>query len=61
MLVKCPSVQWQSDGLTIHTQQLFLGAGFLGALPISLNQGGEEGTAVRIRTSEPGRFHVPLS
>ena len=35
-LVKCPSVQWQPDGLTIHTKKWFLGAGFLGAPPISL-------------------------
>ena len=30
------SVQWQPDGLTIHTNKWFLGAGFLGAPPISL-------------------------
>ena len=36
LLVKCPSVQWQPDGLTIHTKKRFLGAGFLGAPPISL-------------------------
>ena len=30
------SVQWQPDGLTIHTKEWFLGAGFLGAPPISL-------------------------
>ena len=30
------SAQWQPDGLTIHTQKRFLGAGFLGALLISL-------------------------
>ena len=36
LLVKCPSVQWQPDGLTIHTKKWFLGAGFLGAPPISL-------------------------
>ena len=30
------SVQWQPDGLTIHTSKLSLGAGFLGAPPISL-------------------------
>ena len=29
------SVQWQPDGLTIHTKKWFLGAGFLGAPPIS--------------------------
>ena len=29
-------VQWQADGLTIHTKKWFLGAGFLGAHPISL-------------------------
>ena len=30
------SVQWQLDGLTTHSQKWFLGAGFLGAPPISL-------------------------
>ena len=34
------SVQWQPDGLTIRTQKWFLGAGFLGALPISLTRVG---------------------
>ena len=33
---KCPSVQWQQDGLTIHTNKWFPGAGFLGAPPVSL-------------------------
>ena len=33
------SVQWQPDGLTIHTKKWFLGAGFLRAPPISLNEG----------------------
>ena len=37
LLVKCPSVQWQPDGLTTHSKKLFLGAGFLGAPHISLN------------------------
>ena len=36
LLVKCPSVQWQPDGLKIHTKQWFLGGGSLGAPPISL-------------------------
>ena len=31
LLVKCPSMQWRPDGLTIHTAKWFLGAGFLGA------------------------------
>ena len=35
LLVKCPSVQWQPDDLTIHTRKCFLGARFLGASPIS--------------------------
>ena len=38
----CPpsaSVQWQPDGLTIHTKKWLLGAGFLGAPPISLTPG----------------------
>ena len=30
------SVQWQPDGLAIPTKKWFLGAGFLGAPPISL-------------------------
>ena len=30
------SVQWQPGGLTIHAKKWFLGAGFLGAPPISL-------------------------
>ena len=30
LLVKCPSVQWQPDGLTIHPEKWPLGAGFLG-------------------------------
>ena len=30
------SVQWQPGDLTIHTDKRFLGAGFLGAPPISL-------------------------
>ena len=29
-------MQWQPDGLTIHTNKWFLGAGLLGAPPISL-------------------------
>ena len=37
LLVKCPSVQWKPDGLTIRTEKWFLGAGFLGAPPISLS------------------------
>ena len=36
LLVKCPSVQWQPDGLTIRTEKWLLGAGFLGAPPILL-------------------------
>ena len=36
LLVKCPSVQWQPDGLTIHAKKWFLGAGFLGAPRTSL-------------------------
>ena len=30
LLVKCPSAQWQPDGLTIHTEKWLPGAGFLG-------------------------------
>ena len=37
LLAKCPSVQWQPDGFTINTKKWFLGAGFLGAPPISLS------------------------
>ena len=36
LLVKCPSVQRQPDGLTIRTRKWFLGAGFLGAPPICI-------------------------
>ena len=35
-VVKCPSVQWQPDGLTIRTNKWFLGAGSPGAPPSSL-------------------------
>ena len=35
LLVKCPSGQWQPDGLTIRANKWFLGARFLGAPPIS--------------------------
>ena len=38
LLAKCPSVQWQPDGLTIHAKKWFLGSGFLGAPPLSLRQ-----------------------
>ena len=31
LLVKCPSVQWRPDGLTIHAKKWFLGARFLGS------------------------------
>ena len=40
LLVKCPSVQWQPDGSTIHFKKWLLGARFLGAPPISLNSRG---------------------
>ena len=42
-------MQWQLDGLIIHTKKWFLGARFLGAPPISLRQGRtpETGTARR--------------
>ena len=39
LLVKCPSVQWQPDGLTIQANKWFLGARFQGAPPISLSLG----------------------
>ena len=38
LFVKCPSVQWQPDRLTIHTKKWLPRAGFLGAPPISLTQ-----------------------
>ena len=38
LLVECPSLQWQPDGLTIHAKKWFLGAGFQGAPPISLTR-----------------------
>ena len=53
LLVKCASVQWQPDGLTIHNNKWFLGAGFLGAPPISLRSGAS-------RASGPPR-HPPAS
>ena len=31
-------VQWQPDGLTVHAKKWSLGAGFLGAPPISLTR-----------------------
>ena len=34
------SVQWQPGDLTIHTNKWFLGAGFLGAPPISFRKPG---------------------
>ena len=43
------SVQYQPDGLTIHTKKGLLGAGFLGAPPISLTLPGRRGRT-RIRT-----------
>ena len=36
LLPPSASVQWQPDGLTMHTRKWFLGAGFLGAPPTSL-------------------------
>ena len=42
------SVQWQPDGLTIHTNNWFLGAGFLGAPPISLTQTPRQMLRVRV-------------
>ena len=39
------SVQWQPGDLTIHTKKCFLGAGFLGAPPISLTGAGLRGGA----------------
>ena len=35
-------MQWQPDGVTIHSKQWFLGAGFLGAPPISLTVTGPQ-------------------
>ena len=37
------SAQWQPGDLTIHTKKWFLGAGFLGAPPISLSLEGTKG------------------
>ena len=42
LFVKYPCVQWQPDGLTIHTKKWFLGVGYLGAPPISLSEGGRD-------------------
>ena len=36
LLVECPSAQCQPDGSTICANKWFLGAGFLGAPPVSL-------------------------
>ena len=47
LLVKCPAAQWQPDGLTIHTKKWLLGAGFLGAPPISLSDPGAGAQAGR--------------
>ena len=52
LLVKCPSVQWQPDGLSIHIKKWFLGAGFPGAPPISLIQRPEGGSWPSSTSSE---------
>ena len=41
------SVQWQPGDLAIHTEKWFLGAGFLGAPPISLRKGQAQMIAMR--------------
>ena len=38
-------MQWQPDGSTIRANKWFLGAGFLGAPPISLTGGLQRGQA----------------
>ena len=61
LLVKCPSVQWQPDGLTVRTKKWSLGAGVLGAPPISSTltpgapfQRRSAAQGVRIRLAPPG-------
>ena len=46
------SVQWQPDGLTIHTKKWLPRAGFLGAPPISLDEEGI-GTSPRRHARSP--------
>ena len=49
-------MQWQPGVLTIHTKRLFLGAGFLGAPPISLKSlQGPCQTQAKRRQCIPGR------
>ena len=58
LLVRCPSVQWRPDGLTIHANRWFLGARFLGAPPISLIGRARLG---KPRTSATCRLTSPVS
>ena len=55
LLVKCPSVQWQPDGLTIHTKRWFLAARFLGAPPHLSHFGTRGALRSRRRRSQNGR------
>ena len=50
--IHIPSPQWQPDGLTIHTKRWLLGAGFLGAPPVSLRWG-----AVRAKSGHLARYY----
>ena len=52
------SLQWQPDGLTIHTKKWFPGAGFLGAPPIYLIQ--DEQNLRIARPEDAGQF-IPSS
>ena len=55
------SVQWQPDGLTIRTKKSFLGAGFLGAPPISLREVPKVAFGTRAQTRSGERaFAAPL-
>ena len=62
LLVKCPSAQWQPDGLTIRTNKWFLGAGFPVAPPISLDERAAAAAAkkARRRSVPSPRAHVCL-
>ena len=52
-------MQWQPDGLTIHTKKRFLGSGFLGAPPIiALNYTLYEGFSLGINDVMVGNSNI---
>ena len=55
------SVQWQPDGLTIHAEKWLLGAGFLGAPPISLRSSRSSGTGRWPRAARGSAWASPSS